>query len=186
MSGDMDAVVDEIEEFLTGTHADREPDRVLATVLFTDIVGSTERAVQMGDRRWRDLLTAHDDLARRIVDAYRGRYVKSTGDGVLASFDGPARAIRAAVTMRTRARELGVELRAGLITGECEVLGDDIGGLAVHIGARVGAKARAGEVLVTRTVADLVAGSGLELEDRGTHELKGAPGAWDCSPAVGS
>jgi pimeloyl-ACP methyl ester carboxylesterase len=178
MVGDIDALIDEVEEFLTGTHADREPDRVLATVLFTDIVGSTERAVQMGDRRWRDLLAAHDDLSKRVVGAYRGRYVKSTGDGVLASFDGPARAIRAACTMRSRARELGVELRAGLHTGECEVLGEDIGGLAVHIGARVGAKAGAGEVLVTRTVADLVAGSGLELEDRGVHELKGVPGEW--------
>ena len=178
MAGDMDALVDEVEEFLTGTHAVREPDRVLATILFTDIVGSTERAAQMGDRRWRDLLAAHDDLSKRVVSSFRGRYVKSTGDGVLASFDGPARAIRAACTMRSRARELGVELRAGLHTGECEVLGEDIGGLAVHIGARVGAKAAAGEVLVTRTVADLVAGSGLELEDRGVHALKGVPGEW--------
>ena len=132
----------------------------------------------MGDRRWRDLLTTHDDLAKGIVAAYRGRYVKSTGDGLLATFDGPARAIRAATTLRSRARDLGIELRAGVHTGELEMMDGDVGGFAVHIGARVGAKAGPGEVLVTRTVADLVAGSGLEFEDRGTHALKGVPGEW--------
>ncbi len=176
--GDSEAVLGEIEEFLTGARHEREPDRVLATVLFTDIVGSTERAAEMGDSEWRGLLQRHDQLVRREIDRHRGRAVKSTGDGVLATFDGPARAVRAAESIGDSVRSLGVDVRAGLHTGEVEVLGDDVGGLAVHIGARVMAKADAGEVLVSSTVKDLVVGSGISFEERGEHELKGVPGEW--------
>ncbi len=176
--GDTEALLDEVESFLTGTQAEREPERSLLTVLFTDIVGSTKRAAELGDRRWRDLLAEHDAVAARTLEEYRGRLVKTMGDGILATFDGPARAIRCARAFLTRARELGVRLRAGLHTGEAELLGDDVGGLAVHIGARASAAAGADEVIVTRTVVDLVAGSGLEFEDRGEHELKGVPGLW--------
>jgi class 3 adenylate cyclase len=176
--GDQDAILGEIEEFLTGVRHEREPERVLATVLFTDIVGSTERAAELGDRRWRDLLARHDELVRRQVERHRGRVVKNIGDGVLATFDGPARAIDAARTVRDAVRELGIEVRAGLHTGECEAIGDDVGGVAVHIGARVSAQAATGEVLVSSTVKDLVFGSGLEFEDRGEVELKGVPGTW--------
>ena len=175
---DGDAVVDEIEEFLTGDRHRREPDRVLATVLFTDIVGSTKRAAELGDRRWRELLHEHDSLVRRELERFRGRFVKSTGDGVLATFDGPARGIRCAGRVVECVRELGLELRAGLHTGESEVIGDDVGGLAVHIGARVSQAAGPGEVLVSSTVKDLVVGSGLEFDDRGTRELRGVPGEW--------
>lgn len=177
--GDGDSVVDAMEEFLTGGHAGEvDADRQLATVLFTDIVGSTELASKLGDRRWRSLLDDHDAAARDIVASSRGRVVKTTGDGMLATFDGPVRAIRCATAFRDEARTLGVDIRAGVHTGEIEVRGDDVGGIAVHIGARVGALAGAGEVLVSRTVADLVAGSGLELADRGEHALKGVPGEW--------
>jgi len=176
--GDGDAVLDEIEEFLTGDRHRREPDRVLATVLFTDIVGSTKRAAELGDRRWRELLHEHDSLVRRELERFRGRFVKSTGDGVLATFDGPARGIRCAGRVVECVRELGLELRAGLHTGESEVIGDDVGGLAVHIGARVSRAAGPGEVLVSSTVKDLVVGSGLEFDDRGTRELRGVPGEW--------
>ena len=176
--GDSDAILGEIAEFLTGVRHQREPDRVLATVMFTDIVGSTERAAEIGDSSWRSLLGRHDGLVRREVERHRGRYVKSTGDGVLATFDGPARAIRAASSIGDSVRRLGVEIRSGLHTGEVEVIGDDVGGLAVHIGARVMGEAGAGEVLVSSTVKDLVVGSGIEFEHRGARELRGIPGEW--------
>ena len=173
-----DEILDELEEFVTGTRLDREPDRVLATVMFTDIVSSTERAAELGDRRWRDLIQSHDTLVRRQLERHRGRAVKTLGDGFLATFDGPARGVRCAQAIREGVRSLGVEIRAGLHTGELEVMGDDVGGMAVNIGARVGAKAEPGEVLVSSTVTDLVVGSGLEFRERGTHELKGVPGQW--------
>jgi len=173
-----DAIVGEIEEFVTGMRHEREPDRVLATVLFTDIVRSTERAAELGDRGWREVLERHDRLVRRELARHRGRAVKSTGDGVLATFDGPARAIRAAASIGEGAEGLGIQIRAGLHTGECEVMGDDVGGLAVHIGARVMSTATAGEVLVSSTVKDLVVGSGIDFEERGSHELRGVPGEW--------
>jgi class 3 adenylate cyclase len=175
---DTDAILDEIEEFVTGTRQVHEPDRMLATVMFTDIVGSTARAADMGDSGWRKLLARHDALMRREIERHRGREVKTMGDGFLATFDGPARAIRCACSARDVVRDLGVEIRAGLHTGECEVIGDDIGGIAVNIGARVGSAAGPGEVLVSRTVTDLVAGSGIEFADRGVHTLKGVPGDW--------
>jgi len=176
--GDTDALVDEVEEFLTGTHHTPEPDRVLATVLFTDIVGSTEHAARLGDRRWREMLADHDRLVRTHLERSRGREVKHTGDGFLATFDGPARAIRCASMICDRVRQLGLEVRAGLHTGECELIGEDVGGIAVHIGERVSALAAPNEVLVSSTVKDLVAGSGLRFEDRGTHVLKGVPDEW--------
>jgi class 3 adenylate cyclase len=168
----------EIEEFLTGARPAREVDRVLATVLFTDIVDSTGRAAQLGDRRWTDLLARHDAVVRGELARFRGREVKHTGDGFLATFDGPARAIRCATAITAALEDLGLEIRSGLHTGELEIVGDDVAGVAVHIGARVAAHAGRGEVLVSGTVHDLVAGSGLEFSDRGTHELKGVPGEW--------
>jgi class 3 adenylate cyclase len=176
--GDQDVIVDEVEEFLTGTRSTPEPDRVLATVMFTDIVSSTERAAQLGDGRWRDLLERHGAITRRELERHRGREVKATGDGFLATFDGPARGIRCATAIADAVRPLGIEVRAGLHTGECEVMNGDVGGIAVHTGARVSAEAGPGEVLVSSTVRDLVAGSGIEFEDRGAHELKGVPGEW--------
>lgn len=176
--GDVDGLVDEVEEFLTGKKGQPETDRLLATVLFTDIVDSTDRAVELGDRRWHTLLDEHHALVRRELEAFQGREIKTTGDGVLATFDGPARAIRCAVALRRGVRSLGLEIRAGLHTGEVEVMGDDIGGIAVHIGQRVSALASVGEVLVSRTVVDLVAGSGTAFESRGEHKLKGVPGHW--------
>ncbi len=176
--GDIDSIVDEVEEFLTGARHAAESDRILATALFTDIVGSTERAAALGDRKWGDLLGAYYALARRELVRYRGREVDTAGDGFFATFDGPARGIRCASAITTGARGLGLEVRAGLHTGECEVMGDNVGGIAVHIGARVAAMAEGGEVLVSNTVKDLVAGSGLEFEERGTHTLKGVPGQW--------
>jgi class 3 adenylate cyclase len=176
--GDADAVLGEIEEFLTGARAEREPDRILATVLFTDICKSTERAAELGDARWRSLLEQHDNAVRDQLTRHRGRPIKSVGDGFLATFDGPARAIRAARAIGDEVRDLGLDIRAGLHTGECEVIGDDVGGLAVHIAARVMSGAGPGEVLVSNTVKDLVVGSGLRFEDRGEHELRGVPGAW--------
>jgi class 3 adenylate cyclase len=178
MLGDADAILDEIEEFLTGTRLGAEPDRALLTVLFTDIVGSTERAGELGDRRWRDLLDSYRMVMRHELARYRGREVATTGDGFLATFDGPARAIRCAIGAREAVRQLGLEIRAGLHTGECELLGEDVGGIAVHIGARVAASARPGEVLVSSTVKDLVAGSELQFQDRGTRTLKGIPDEW--------
>jgi pimeloyl-ACP methyl ester carboxylesterase len=177
-TGDSDAVIDEIEEFLTGTLQVAEPDRVLATVLFTDIVGSTERLAEVGDRRWREMLGEHFRLARRELVRYRGQEIKTTGDGLLATFDGPARAIRCANAIRDSARRIGIEIRAGLHTGEVEILDQDLGGIAVHIGARVMAEAAPAEVMVSSTVKDLVAGSGIEFEDRGAHTLRGVPGEW--------
>jgi pimeloyl-ACP methyl ester carboxylesterase len=176
--GDSDALLDEVEEFLTGSRHEAEIDRVLATVLFTDIVGSTERAAALGDRKWRDLLESYYSLARRELTRFRGREVDTAGDGFFAAFDGPARAIRCAEAISKGVRALGIEIRAGLHTGECEVIGDKVGGIAVHIGARVASLAQAGEVLVSSTVKDLVAGSGLGFEDRGTQSLKGVPGEW--------
>jgi class 3 adenylate cyclase/pimeloyl-ACP methyl ester carboxylesterase len=176
--GDSGAVVAEIEEFLTGSRHAPDTDRVLATVLFTDIVGSTERAVHVGDGAWRDLLDAHDRIVRRQLEQFRGREVNTAGDGFLATFDGPGRAIQCARSIRDAVRALGIEVRVGLHTGEVEVRGDDVAGVAVHIGARVSAMADPGEVLVSSTVKDLVAGSGTEFVDRGAHELKGVPGTW--------
>jgi len=171
--GDVDGLLDEVEEFLTGMRRGPDPERVLATVLFTDIVGSTERAVELGDRRWRDLLTAHHADVRRELDRFQGHEVDTAGDGFLATFDGPARAIRCARSVVTGAGELALEVRAGVHTGECEIVGQKVAGIAVHVGARVAAAAGPGEVLVSGTVKDLVAGSGLEFEDRGEHKLKG-------------
>jgi pimeloyl-ACP methyl ester carboxylesterase len=176
---DAEVVVDEVEEFLTGVRHGPEPDRVLATVLFTDIVGSSEKAVSLGDRAWRDLLENHHALIRRELDRFRGREIDTAGDGFLASFDGPARAIRCARAISEEVRSLGIEVRAGLHTGECEKMGDKLGGIAVHTGARVAALAKAGEVLVSSTVKDLVAGSGLSFQERGAHSLKGIPGEWN-------
>jgi len=173
-----DAMVDEVEEFLTGARHAGETDRVLATVLFSDIVASTEHAARIGDRRWREVLEGYLSLVRRQLGQFRGREVDTTGDGVLASFDGPARAIRCASAIRSGVRSLGIEVRAGLHTGECAMIGDKVGGIAVHIGARVAAAARPGEVLVSATVKDLVAGSGIGFEPRGVHALKGVPGEW--------
>jgi pimeloyl-ACP methyl ester carboxylesterase len=176
--GDQDALLDEVGQFVTGSRQSRMPDRVLATVLFTDIVGSTERAAQLGDQRWRELLASHDAFVGGQIERFRGRRIKGLGDGVLATFDGPARGIRCAQAICDDARGLGIEVRAGLHTGECDVLNGDLGGIAVHTGARVSAKASAGEVLVSSTVKDLVAGSGIEFQDRGVHQLKGVPGEW--------
>jgi class 3 adenylate cyclase/pimeloyl-ACP methyl ester carboxylesterase len=168
----------ELAEFLTGQQADVADDRMLATVLFTDIVDSTRRAAEMGDRDWRALLDAHDAVVRAQLARFRGREVSTSGDGFLAMFDGPQRAIRCAMSIRDAVQSLGIQVRAGLHTGECEVRGDDIGGIAVHIGARVSALAGPNDVLVSSTLRDLVIGSGLEFEERGAHELKGVPGEW--------
>jgi class 3 adenylate cyclase len=171
-------IADAIQEFLTGSRAPIEVDRVLATVLFTDIVGSTEKAAVLGDSRWRKLLEDHHVTIRRNLSRFRGREIKTTGDGVLATFDGPARGVRCACAIAEEVQPLGIDIRAGLHTGECEVIGDDVGGIAVHIGARVASLAGASEVLVSRTVKDLVAGSGLRFVDRGSQTLKGVPGEW--------
>lgn len=175
---DSDAILDEIEEFLTGARRAQEPDRVLATVMFTDIVGSTERAVALGDRRWRELLDSHHAVVRQHLARFRGREIDTAGDGFLAAFDGPARGVRCAGAIVREMRGLGLEIRAGLHTGECEVLGDKLSGVAVHTGARVAALAGPGEVLVSGTVKDLVAGSGIIFEDRGVQVLRGLPGEW--------
>jgi pimeloyl-ACP methyl ester carboxylesterase/class 3 adenylate cyclase len=174
-----DEIVEEIREFLTGVREAQDPDRVLATVLFTDIVGSTERATQLGDRRWRELLEAHHSAVRRQLDRFRGQEIDTAGDGFLASFDGPARAIRCAEAAIDAVRGIGLDIRAGVHTGECELHGGKLAGIAVHIGARVASLAGPGEVLVTSTVRDLVNGSDIEFVDRGRHELKGVPGEWD-------
>jgi class 3 adenylate cyclase len=170
-----DRIADEVEEFLTGSRADTEPDRVLATVMFTDIVGSTKRAATLGDREWRLLLDRHDEAARQEIARFRGRAIKSLGDGFLATFDGPARAVRCAATIAARVHPLGIAVRSGLHTGEIELIREDIAGIAVHTAARVAELAGSGEVLVSSTVRDLVAGSGLRFEDRGHHTLRGLP-----------
>jgi class 3 adenylate cyclase/pimeloyl-ACP methyl ester carboxylesterase len=177
--GDPDEVCDHVEEFLTGQRAERPIDRILATVMFTDIVGSTERASELGDRRWRELLDEHENLTRTELDRHQGQAVKTTGDGVLATFDGPARAIRCATSLASATERLGLPVRVGLHTGECERRNGDIGGIAVHIGARVMAEAGPGEVLVSRTVEDLTVGSDIDFEERGAHQLKGVPGEWE-------
>jgi len=176
--GDTAPILDAVEEFLTGHRGTPEAERALATVLFTDVVDSTAQAARLGDRRWRELLDAHDAVAAQELVRFRGQKVRSTGDGILARFDGPARAIQCAVGLRDAVRTLGLEMRAGLHTGEVEIRGEDIGGITVHIAPRVAAMAAPGEVLVSRTLTDLVAGSGIAFEDRGEHELKGVPGAW--------
>jgi class 3 adenylate cyclase len=170
--------LDAVEEFLTGVRRLPDPQRVLATVLFTDIVGSTERAVELGDRRWRELLQVHDELAGRLVKEAGGQLLKSTGDGVLATFDGPGRAIRCAAALREELRGIAVQVRVGLHAGEVELRDGDVGGIAVHIAARVMAAAGPGEILVSSTVRDLVAGSGVVAADRGSHALKGVDGSW--------
>ena len=176
--GDTDAVLGEIEEFLTGVRTRPEPNRVLATVLFTDIVGSTQRAAELGDAAWTDVLNAHHARIREELGRFGGREIRTTGDGFFALFDGPARAIRCALALVNAVRPLGLEIRAGLHTGEVELAGDDIEGLAIHIGARIAALAGAGDVLVSRTVRDLVVGSGLTFQERGMHALKGVPDEW--------
>ena len=176
--GDQDAVLDEVEEFLTGVRRGPEPDRVLVTVLLVDIVESTATAAELGDRRWRDLLEAFHAGVRAELPRYRGREIDTAGDGFFATFDGPARAIRCAAAIRESAARLGLDVRPGLHTGEVELMGEKVGGIAVHIGARVAGEAGPGEVLVSSTVKDLVAGSGIEFEDRGSRALKGVPGEW--------
>jgi class 3 adenylate cyclase len=176
--GDNDALLGEIEEFLTGVRQEPEPDRVLATVLFTDIVNSTERAAEMGDRKWRDLLASHHSSIRRELGRYSGREIDTAGDGFFATFDGPARAIHCAEAIKIAITQLGLTIRIGLHTGECEVIDDKITGIAVHIGARVMSLASQNEILVTSTVKDLVAGSGIGFADRSLHALKGINGEW--------
>jgi pimeloyl-ACP methyl ester carboxylesterase len=177
-AADAEPILEEIEEFLTGVRRHAETERVLATVLFTDIVGATQKAGELGDRRWRQVLEGHHQLVRRELARFRGREIDTAGDGFFAAFDGPARAVRCACAVSSAVKSLGLEVRAGAHTGECEVMGEKFGGIAVHIGARVAAEAGPGEVLVSSTVKDLVAGSGLAFEDRGQHALKGVPGDW--------
>ena len=176
--GKPDVTLNEIERFVTGTQAQPKSERVLATVIFTDIAGSTGRAAELGDERWTSLLMRHHDAVRREIERFRGREVKTVGDGFLVTFDGPARAIACACSIRDVAKQLGLDLRAGLHTGEIEISDSDVAGIAVHIGQRVSSLAEPGEVLVSRTVVDLVVGSGIEFADRGEHKLKGVPGSW--------
>jgi class 3 adenylate cyclase len=183
-TGDTDALCDEIQAFLTGVRSGPEPDRVLATVLLTDIVGATKLAAEIGDRGWKELLVHHNSTVRQQLERHRGREIDTAGDGFLAAFDGPARAIRCAKATVDAVKDLGIRLRAGVHAGECEIMGSKLSGIAVHIGARVGALAQPGEVLVSSTVKDLVAGSGLHFEPRGAHALKGVPGEWSLFAAV--
>lgn len=176
--GDTDILLDEIEEFLTGVRGGVSTDRILATVMFSDIVDSTQHAARHGDRVWHDVLDAHDKTVAQTIGRYRGRLIKTTGDGALATFDGPARAIQCAVSLNEEIRALGLEVRVGLHTGEVELRGEDVGGIGVHIAARVAASAEPGTTWVSRTVTDLVVGSGIDFGDRGEHELKGVPGSW--------
>jgi class 3 adenylate cyclase len=178
-AGDFDSVLDEVEQFLTGAQARPTVDRVLSTILFTDIVGSTKTAAAIGDAAWIALRQSHDDLVRENLRQHRGREVSHTGDGFLAMFDGPARAVSCAVRIISDLRELGIEIRAGLHTGEVELVGDQIGGLAVHLSNRIMSEAEPGTVLVSATVKDLVLGSGIEFMDRGPHQLKGVPETWN-------
>jgi class 3 adenylate cyclase len=181
---DVDRTLGEVEEFLTGARHEAEPQRTLATVLFTDVVDSTRTAAELGDQRWREVLEGHQRAVRDALSRFDGREVKSIGDGFLATFDGPGRAIRCARAIVGSSDPLGILVRAGLHTGECEVMGDDIGGIAVHIAARVSAHAGPSEVLVSRTVKDLVAGSGVQFSDRGIHSLKGIPDTWQLYAVV--
>jgi class 3 adenylate cyclase len=174
----VDAVPEQTAQFIAATWGEAEPETMLSTVLFTDIVGSTAKATDLGDHRWAELLSSHHAVIRRQLDRFRGRELDTAGDGFFASFDGPARAIRCAQAINQSVRELGLEIRAGLHTGECEIIGNKIGGVAVHIGARVAAQAGPGEILVSSTVKDLVAGSGIDFKERGTAEFKGLPGGW--------
>jgi class 3 adenylate cyclase/pimeloyl-ACP methyl ester carboxylesterase len=183
-AGDVDAICDEIQAFLTGARSAPKPDRVLATVLFTDIVSSTQRAAELGDRAWKELLREHDFLVRRQIERHRGREIKSTGDGFLATFDAPARAVLCGQAIADVLKSLNIQVRVGVHVGECEVIGEDLGGIAVHIGARVMAHAGPDEILVSSTVKDLVAGSGLRFESRGAHTLKGVPGDWALFAAI--
>jgi class 3 adenylate cyclase/pimeloyl-ACP methyl ester carboxylesterase len=185
-SGEVEALLGDIEEFVTGHRESPSADleRVLATVLFTDIIGSTRSAAEMGDQAWRRLLDDHDRLAKQVVAKHRGALVKTTGDGILATFDGPGRAVRCALAFGTAAKQIGLPVRAGLHTGEIEMRGSDIGGIAVHAAARVMAQCQSGEVLVSRVVTDLVAGAGLKFSERGSYELKGLPGRWDLFAAT--
>jgi len=176
--GDTDALLSEVETFLTGSRAEPHPERQLLTVLFTDIVDSTKRGAELGDRRWRELLEGHDEVVRDRLDRFRGQEVKTTGDGFLATFDSPTRAVECAAAIRTSVQQLGLELRAGLHTGECEVSRGDVAGVAVHIASRIQAAAQPGQILVSNTVRELLAGSGLTLVDEGMHELKGLDGSW--------
>jgi class 3 adenylate cyclase len=176
--GDTEEMLDEIEEFVTGQRRGPDVDRILTTVLFTDIVGSTERAGEVGDRRWRDLLDQHDEVVRRHLERFQGREVKMTGDGVLATFDGPGRAVHCAIAMRDATARLGLAIRVGIHTGEVEVRGEDIGGMAVNLASRIESAADPNEILLSRTVVDLIVGSGIETRDRGEHDLKGVPGSW--------
>ena len=184
--GDANSIIGEIESFLTGERREvqSESDRVLASILFTDIVGSTNRLVELGDRGWKDLLTRHHVLVREQLKCHRGREIDTAGDGFLAAFDGPARAVRCGQAIMEAVKPLGIHVRAGIHTGECEVMGEKLGGIAVHIGARIGALAAPDEVLVSRTVSDLVAGSGLRFKERGVHTLKGVPGSWQLLAAA--
>jgi class 3 adenylate cyclase len=181
-----DLVVDLIEEFLTGVRRGAEPGRAVATVLFTDIVSSTERAGELGDERWLELLNLHYQAAYRVAETFRGRVVQTTGDGVLATFDGPRRGIRASIALRDELLRIGLEIRSGIHTGEVELRDEDVGGMAVHIAARVMAAAGAGEIIVSRTVRDLIVGSEIKLEERGEHALKGVEGNWQLFAVVGA
>ncbi|MEO8487663.1 MAG: adenylate/guanylate cyclase domain-containing protein [Betaproteobacteria bacterium] len=177
-SGDQESLLDEVQEFLTGVRPAQDVDRVLATVMFTDIVGSTEHLARMGDKAWCGMLDRHHSIARREIASFRGREINTAGDGFFATFDGPARGVRCAMAIQSAARQIGVAVRAGLHTGEVELHGDDVAGMAVHIGSRVAGMADGDETLVSSTVKDLVSGSGLRFEDRGLHALKGIPGEW--------
>ncbi|OBF35563.1 hypothetical protein A5724_15380 [Mycobacterium sp. ACS1612] len=184
-AGDYKSVVGEVEEFLTGQRHEHPQDRVLATVMFTDIVDSTRHAAELGDERWRDLLERHNEIAHAEIDSFQGRFVKDTGDGLLATFDGPTRAVLCATALAERMPRIGVEIRSGLHTGECVRRGNDIGGIAVHIAARIAAKASSGEVLVSNTVKELVYGSGITFSGRGFYDLKGVPGEWQLFAPAG-
>jgi class 3 adenylate cyclase len=183
--GDQDSIIDEVQEFLTGIRPPRDIDRVLATVLFTDIVGSTEHMARVGDKAWKEQLDRHHAAVRRELASFRGREINVAGDGFFATFDGPARGVRCALSIQDAARQMGIEIRAGLHTGEVELHGDNVAGMAVHIGARVAGMANAGATLVSNTVKDLVSGSGLRFEDLGAHPLKGVPGEWRLYAASG-
>jgi class 3 adenylate cyclase len=178
MLADMEAVLSDIQEFITGERPIASSDRILATVLFLDIASSTERAAALGDAVWRNLLNSYYAIVRKELARFRGNETNNAGDGFLAMFDGPARAVRCALSIALAVRQLGIEVRAGVHTGECELMGDNVGGIAIHTGARIMAKAEPGGVMVSRTVKDLVSGSGIDFQDHGVHELKGIPGEW--------